>query len=96
MAPTVQMDDYVMVETTPLVRSCDIVVYRKPAPTGTPEVDYIRRVIALPGDTALGESVALLHTPGHTEGNHSFVAHTPEGLLKLTAERYVYATGAYD
>src|SRR5439155_1015689 len=22
--------------------------------------------------------------------------HTPEGLLKLTAERYVYATGAYD
>ncbi len=54
MAPTVQMDDYIMVETTPSghppVRPCDIVIYRKPAPTGTPEVDYIRRVIALPGD----------------------------------------------
>ena len=49
MAPTVQMNDFVMVEITPVVRRCDIVVYRKPAPTGTPEVDYIRRVIALPG-----------------------------------------------
>jgi len=50
MAPTIQMGDYVMVEITPLVRLCDIVVYRAPAPRGTAEVDYIRRIIALPGD----------------------------------------------
>jgi hypothetical protein len=46
------------------------------------------RVILLDGDTMLGESVALMHTPGHTEGNHSFVAHTPEGLM-VTSENGV-------
>lgn len=39
------------------------------------------RVIALGGDVALGDSVALVHTPGHTEGNHSLVVRTPEGLF---------------
>lgn len=39
------------------------------------------RVIALDGDVALGDSVALVHTPGHTEGNHSLVVRTPEGLF---------------
>lgn len=28
----------------------------------------------------LGDGVALVHTPGHTEGNHSIVVHTDEGL----------------
>jgi hypothetical protein len=51
------------------------------------------RVILLDGDTLLGDSVALLHTPGHTEGNHSFVAHTPEGLM-VTSENGV-APDAY-
>lgn len=46
------------------------------------------RVVLLDGDTMLGESVALMHTPGHTEGNHSFVAHTPEGLM-VTSENGV-------
>lgn len=46
------------------------------------------RVVLLEGDTMLGESVALMHTPGHTEGNHSFVAHTPEGLM-VTSENGV-------
>lgn len=50
MAPSVQVDDYILVETTPVVRRCDIVIYRVPAPAGTPEVDYIRRIIGLPGD----------------------------------------------
>ncbi len=39
------------------------------------------RVIKLAGDVMLGESVALVHTPGHTEGNHSLVVHTPAGLF---------------
>jgi len=39
------------------------------------------KVVLLDGDTMLGESVALIHTTGHTEGNHSVVTHTPEGLL---------------
>ena len=46
------------------------------------------RVILLDGDTMLGDSVALMSTPGHTEGNHSFVAHTPEGLM-VTSENGV-------
>ena len=43
------------------------------------------KVILLDGDTMLGESVAILHTPGHTEGNHSIAVHTPEGIM-VTSE----------
>lgn len=39
------------------------------------------KVVMLDGDVMLGDGVALVHTPGHTEGNHSVVIHTPEGLL---------------
>lgn len=47
------------------------------------------KVILLDHDTALGDgSVALVRTKGHTEGNHSIVAHTPEGL-KVTSENGV-------
>lgn len=38
------------------------------------------RVIQFDGDIMLGEGVALIHTPGHTEGNHSIVVHTDDGL----------------
>lgn len=48
------------------------------------------RVIMLDSSVMLGESVALVHTPGHTEGNHSLVAHTPDGLL-VTSENGVSA-----
>ena len=51
------------------------------------------RVILLEGDTMFGESAALMATPGHTEGNHSFVVHTPEGLM-VTSENGV-APDAY-
>lgn len=43
---------------------------------GIPE----QRVILLDDDVMLGDSVALVRTPGHTEGNHSLVVHSPEGL----------------
>jgi len=46
------------------------------------------RVVLLEGDTMFGESAALMASPGHTEGNHSFVAHTPEGLF-VTSENGV-------
>lgn len=46
------------------------------------------RVVLLEGDVRPGDGVALLHTPGHTAGNHSFVVHTPEGLL-VTSENGV-------
>lgn len=39
------------------------------------------RVIQLDGDVMIGESFALVHTPGHTEGNHSLVAKTSEGIF---------------
>ncbi|HEX4895705.1 MAG TPA: hypothetical protein VFV11_05180 [Solimonas sp.] len=46
------------------------------------------RVILLDHDVMLGEGVALIRTKGHTEGNHSIVVHTPEGL-KVTSENGV-------
>ena len=58
-------------------------------PGGIEGVDP-QKVVLLDGDTKLGDSVALIHTPGHTEGNHSFVVHTPEGLL-VTSENGVCA-----
>lgn len=38
------------------------------------------RIIEFEGSVMLGDGVALVHTPGHTEGNHSLVVHTDEGL----------------
>lgn len=38
-------------------------------------------VILLDHDVLLGEGCALVRTPGHTEGNHSLVVRSPEGVL---------------
>ncbi|MGJ8670203.1 MAG: hypothetical protein ACSHXK_11995 [Oceanococcus sp.] len=38
------------------------------------------KVHCFDGSIKLGDGIALVHTPGHTEGNHSIVAHTDEGL----------------
>jgi hypothetical protein len=46
------------------------------------------RVIAFDDDLMLGDSVALVRTPGHTMGNHSIVVHTDEGLF-VTSENGV-------
>ncbi len=46
------------------------------------------RVIRFDGSIMLGDGVALVHTPGHTEGNHSIVVHTDEGLW-VTSENGV-------
>ncbi len=48
------------------------------------------KVVLLDGDLHLGRGVALISTPGHTEGNHSLVAHTPEGVM-VTSENGVSA-----
>lgn len=56
-------------------------------PDGIAEVDP-ERVITLQGDVLLGDSVALIRTPGHTEGNHSVVVRTPEGVM-VTSENGV-------
>jgi hypothetical protein len=39
------------------------------------------RIIQLEKSVMLGNSVALVASPGHTEGNHSLVAHTQDGLF---------------
>ncbi|HEY9722630.1 MAG TPA: hypothetical protein V6D47_11480, partial [Oscillatoriaceae cyanobacterium] len=36
------------------------------------------------GDVSLGAGVAILHTPGHTWGNHSLVLHTPRGVTVVS------------
>jgi hypothetical protein len=46
------------------------------------------KIIRFTGDIMLGEGVALIHTPGHTEGNHSIVVHTDDGLW-VTSENGV-------
>jgi len=38
------------------------------------------KIVQFDGSIMLGDGIALIHTPGHTEGNHSIVAHTDEGL----------------
>jgi hypothetical protein len=58
-------------------------------PDGIAGVDE-RKVILLDDDVFLGDGVALIQTPGHTEGNHSIVVHTPEGLF-VTSENGVSA-----
>ena len=37
-------------------------------------------VVLLEGDVELGKGVALVWTPGHTDGNHSLCINTPEGV----------------
>lgn len=46
------------------------------------------KVVLLDDDVLLGGSLAIVATPGHTEGNHSFVVRTPEGLM-VTSENGV-------
>ncbi len=52
-------------------------------PNGLEGVDE-KRVIQFDGDVMLGEGIALIHTPGHTEGNHSIVVNTDEGLWVIS------------
>jgi len=58
-------------------------------PDGITDVDP-QKVILLDTDVKLGEGIALIQSPGHTEGNHSLVAKTPDGLL-VTSENGVCA-----
>lgn len=51
------------------------------------------RIVLLDGDTMVGDSLALIRTPGHTEGNHSFVTRTARGIF-VTSENGV-ACDAY-
>jgi hypothetical protein len=37
-------------------------------------------VVLVDGDVELGEGVALVWTPGHTDGNHSLCINTPDGV----------------
>ena len=54
MVPTVQVGDYILTQRPPAggpaIRSGDIIAFRFPAHEGEAEIDYIKRVIGLPGD----------------------------------------------
>jgi len=41
-------------------------------------------VVSFDKDLSLGEGVALVRTPGHTEGNHSICLHTPYALYTIS------------
>lgn len=38
------------------------------------------RLVLLDGDVELGRGVSIVWTPGHTDGNHSLVINTPDGV----------------
>lgn len=38
------------------------------------------RFVTFDGDVSLGPGLALIWTPGHTDGNHSLVVNTPDGV----------------
>ncbi|MBB5203644.1 hypothetical protein HNQ51_000937 [Inhella inkyongensis] len=48
------------------------------------------RIELLDGSVRLGPGLALIHTPGHTAGNHSLVVRAPDGL-RVTSENGVSA-----
>ena len=48
------------------------------------------RIMAFDGSIQLGPGVALVHTPGHTEGNHSLVYRSADGL-RVSSENGVSA-----
>jgi hypothetical protein len=48
------------------------------------------RVVTFDGSLQLGRGVALLHTPGHTEGNHSLAARVRDGI-RVTSENGIGA-----
>jgi len=58
-------------------------------PSGTAGVSPLR-VIAFDSSLQLGRGIALVHTPGHTEGNHSLVYRAPEGI-RVSSENGVAA-----
>ncbi|MCG8671015.1 MAG: hypothetical protein MI867_16530, partial [Pseudomonadales bacterium] len=49
-------------------------------PNGISGIDP-EKIVLLDSSVTLGEGVALVQTPGHTEGNHSLVVNTSQGLL---------------
>jgi hypothetical protein len=53
---------------------------------GVPE----ENLVLLDGDVELGKGVAIVSTPGHTDGNHSLAVNTPEGVW-VTSENGVCA-----
>jgi hypothetical protein len=46
------------------------------------------RVVLLDDDISIGGALSLIHTPGHTEGNHSIAVRTSEGVM-VTSENGV-------
>jgi len=48
------------------------------------------RIVAFDGSIQLGHGIALVHTPGHTEGNHSLVYRAADGL-RVSSENGVAA-----
>ena len=42
------------------------------------------KLLLYTGDLLLGPGIALIHTPGHTAGNHSLYLNTPEGTFTIS------------
>jgi hypothetical protein len=42
------------------------------------------RLAILPGDVSLGPGLALIHTPGHTDGNQTLLINSPSGTWAIS------------
>ena len=80
-----------LVMTQEWVSTCELLPPQRTwyCPNGLDGIDP-QKVILLDSSVMLADSVALVKTPGHTEGNHSLVAHTPDGLF-VTSENGISA-----
>jgi len=54
MVPTIRVDDYIatlmLAEREAEIQPCDVAVFKKPGSLEQPEVDYVKRVVAVAGD----------------------------------------------
>lgn len=58
-------------------------------PNGVNDID-LKKIIPFDGSVQLGRGLALLHTPGHTEGNHSMAVRVKDGI-RVSSENGVGA-----
>ena len=109
MLPTLQIGDFILVNKfvwglrIPIVNKKilaidtpqrgDVMVFRYPE---NPSLDYIKRVIGLPGDTVTYRNKRLtingVQVPEQRDGNYNYVS---GGLNAVTAERYTETLGQH-
>jgi signal peptidase I len=84
MVPTIRVDDYIAalmpVEGETPIRPCDVAVFKKPGSPQAPEVDYVKRIVAVAGDH-------VAYVGGRLRLNDQFV---PREKIRLEGTATIY------